>query len=199
MVWRLPRAEYEAGKGAGNRRALRRLTGGSLPPGILAYDGGEAIGWCAVAPRAAYPYLERSRVLKPLDGQPVWSVSCLFVARAYRRQGLSVALLRAAVGFAREHGARIVEGYPVIPYSEKMPGPFAWTGTHSAFLAAGFVEAGRHSPKRPIMRWSVECLAKASRRRAEGDRKDAKGSGRRGRSSGGGRRGQAKGKGPSRV
>lgn len=152
MVWRLPRAEYEAGKSGGNRKALRKLTRGRVPPGILAYEGDEAIGWCAVAPREAYSYFERSRVLRPLDDEPVWSVSCLFVAKPYRWQGVSSELLREAVRFAGKHGARIVEGYPVIPSSAAMPAVFAWTGTYSAFVAAGFVEAGRHSDKRPIMR-----------------------------------------------
>ena len=152
MVWRLPRAEYEAGKNGGNRKALRKLTQGRVPPGILAYEGGAAIGWCAVAPREAYPYLERSRVLRPLDEEPVWSVSCLFVAKPYRRRGVSSELLREAVRFARRHGARIVEGYPVIPNSDAVPAVFAWTGTYAAFVAAGFEEAGRHAEKRPIMR-----------------------------------------------
>lgn len=154
MVWRLPRAAYDAGKSGGNRKALRNLTQSRVPPGILAYEGDEPIGWCAVAPRAAYPFLDRSRVLRPLDDEPVWSVSCLFVAKPWRRQGVSTALLGEAVRFARKHGARIVEGYPVIPGSDAMPAVFAWTGTYSAFVAAGFVEAGRHSEKRPIMRAS---------------------------------------------
>jgi GNAT superfamily N-acetyltransferase len=92
-------------------------------------------------------------------------VSCLFVARAYRRKGLSVALIRAAVRFAAGHGARIVEGYPVIPYSDSMPGPFAWTGTYAAFQAAGFTEAGRHSPKRPIMRTPARARGAGQRAR----------------------------------
>lgn len=154
MAWRLPRAGYEAGKSGANRKALRRLTRDRVPPGILAYRGAEAVGWCAVAPREAYDYLDRSRVLRPIDDEAVWSVSCLFVAKPYRRQGLSVELLRAAVRFARRHGAGIVEGYPVIPGSDAMPAVFAWTGTYSAFVAAGFGEAGRHSEKRPIMRAS---------------------------------------------
>jgi GNAT superfamily N-acetyltransferase len=70
------------------------------PPGILAYVEGEAVAWCAVAPREAYGQLARSRVLKPIDAEPVWSVSCVFVERAYRRRGVSVALLRAAGKFA---------------------------------------------------------------------------------------------------
>lgn len=152
MHFRLHKAEFERGKGAGNRGALRRLVLGGPPPGVLAYAGGKAVGWCAVAPREAYPRLERSRAMRPLDDRPVWSIVCLFVAREFRRRGISVALLRGAAEHAARGGAEVVEGYPVEPRSGEMPDVFAWTGTASAFLAAGFREAGRALPGRPIMR-----------------------------------------------
>jgi GNAT superfamily N-acetyltransferase len=88
-----------------------------------------------------------------VDDQPVWSISCIFVAREARRSGLSVFLLRSAVEFARSCGARIIEGYPVEPRSTDMPAAFAWTGLANAYLKAGFVEVARHSPTRPIMRF----------------------------------------------
>lgn len=152
MTWRLPRAQYEKGKGAGNRAALKRRVRSGSPPGVLAYAHAEPIGWCAVAPREEYDYLARSRVLRPVDDRAVWSVSCLLVARAYRGRGISVQLLRAAIDMAGDAGAEVVEGYPVIPYVGRMPDAFAWTGTLSAFRAAGFEEVARGSPKRPIMR-----------------------------------------------
>lgn len=152
MVWRLPRAEYEKGKGAGNRTAFHRRVQSGAPPGVLAYARGEPVGWCAVAPRTEYLYLARSRVLRPVDEQPVWSISCVLVAKPYRRRGLSRRLLCEAVTMAGKAGAVIVEGYPVIPYASRMPDAFAWTGTLSAFRSAGFEEVGRGSPKRPIMR-----------------------------------------------
>jgi GNAT superfamily N-acetyltransferase len=119
---------------------------------VLAYVNQEPVGWCAVAPRAEYDYLARSRVLRPLDDRPVWSVSCLFVSSRYRGRGVSVQLLRAAVEMAGKAGAEIVEGYPVIPYAARMPAAFAWTGTLAAFREAGFEEVARGAPKRPIMR-----------------------------------------------
>jgi GNAT superfamily N-acetyltransferase len=156
MVWRRPRAAWERGKGSGNRDAFRRIVRTGPPPGVLAYAGGEPVGWCAVAPREAYVQLERSRVLKRIDAEPVWSVSCLFVTRTWRRRGLSVALLRAAGDFAASQGARIVEGYPVEPSSGTVPDAFAWTGTAAAFRSAGYEEVARGSPKRPIMRLRVD-------------------------------------------
>lgn len=152
MVWRLKRSDFEKQKGDGNRDALRKLVDAGPPPGILAYVNDEPIGWCAVAPRADYPALARSRVLKPLDDAQVWSVTCLFIRKDHRRAGISVALLRSAIDFVRDQGGTIVEGYPIEPRKDEVPAVFAWTGLASAFLRAGFREAGRHAAGRPIMR-----------------------------------------------
>jgi GNAT superfamily N-acetyltransferase len=151
MAWRLPRREWEAGRGAANRRALNRRVRRGPAPGVLAYDSDEPVGWCAIAPREEYVALERSRVLAPVDDRSVWSVSCFFVARTHRRQGLGLVLLRAALAHARRHGARLVEGYPVEPKAG-WADVFAWTGIISTFLEAGFVEVRRRSPGRPIVR-----------------------------------------------
>ena len=70
MFWRVPRKDYEANKGAGNKRAFKRIITSGAKPGILAYIGKEPVGWCAVAPREDYIALERSRVLKPVDCNP---------------------------------------------------------------------------------------------------------------------------------
>ena len=156
MTWRLSRADFERGKGAGNRAAMRELVRAGATPGILGYLNGEAIGWCAVAPRADYPALERSRVLKKVDDAPVWSASCLFVRKDCRKQGVSVALLRGAIDFVRERGGTIVEGYPIEPKKDDMPAVFAWTGVASAFEKAGFRVCVRHLGTRPIMRCVVK-------------------------------------------
>ena len=152
MVWRLPRKTWEKGKGPGNRRAFRRVVMDNQQPGVLAYAGKEPVGWCAIAPRSVYVTLERSRVLKPVDDQPVWSITCLYIRRDFRKCGLSSQLIKAATKFARSRGARVVEGYPVEPYAADMPDTFAWTGLHRSFTKAGFKEVLRRSRSRPIMR-----------------------------------------------
>ncbi len=151
MWWRLPFAAFNRGKGDGNKRALKRIVETNGRPGIIAYAGGEPVGWCAIAPRSEYSRLERSRVLRPVDAEPVWSVTCFFVAKGWRRRGLSTALLEAAVKFAGERGARVVEGYP-IDSPRPTPDAFAYTGLVSTFRRAGFREVARRSPTRPIMR-----------------------------------------------
>ena len=155
MFWRLSRKEFDAHKGNANKHAFKKLIASGAEPGLIAYDAGEPVAWCAIAPRGQYIALERSRILQPVDDQPVWSVSCLFVKKTYRRQGVSSQILRAVVDFAAKRGAQIVEGYPVEPSMEKMPDPFLWHGVPSAFRKAGFKEVLRRSPSRPIMRFLI--------------------------------------------
>jgi GNAT superfamily N-acetyltransferase len=152
MWWRLKRSEFEKQKGARNKQAMKKIIVSGEVPGILAYADGQPIGWCAVGPRESYPVLQRSPTLRPVDDKPVWSITCFFVARPYRRQGVSSELLKAAVAYARKRGARIIEGYPIEPKKGQLPDAFAWIGLPSTFRKAGFVEVLRRSPTRPIMR-----------------------------------------------
>ncbi len=156
MWWRLPRRQFEAQKGDGNREAMRGLVADGVVPGLLAYHEDEAVGWCSVGPRGDFPALARSRILKPVDDLSVWSVVCFFVAKSHRGRGLTTRLLLAAAGYARESGARILEGYPVEPRKSPSPAPFLYTGIASAFLRAGFSEVARRSETRPIMRLALE-------------------------------------------
>ena len=152
MAWRLKPSEFRLQKGERNRSALKSLVAKGEPVGVLAYLDGEPVGWCAVAPRENFPRLENSRIWKRIDNRPVWSITCLLVARPWRRKGLSAKLIRGAVEFARNRGARVVEAYPIVPYAERIPDPFAWTGILSAFEMAGFRVAVRRSPGKPLVR-----------------------------------------------
>lgn len=152
MWYRLKRTDFDQQKGEGNRRAMQDIVRSRRVPGILAYLDGDPVGWCSVAPRGEFPVLDRSWVLKPVDDQPVWSVVCFFIAKPHRGQGMSGILLEQAARYAREQGARFLEGYPVEPKQESTPDVFAFTGLASTFLAAGFVEVARRSETRPIMR-----------------------------------------------
>ena len=151
MYWRLPRSRYLAGKGDGNRRTLRRLVIQGPAPGLIGYRGDRPVAWCAIGPRESFPGLDRSRVLARVDDRPVWSITCLFVAKSERRAGLSIRMLREAARWARRQGARVVEGYPVETRTRQAD-PFVWTGLAQGFRRAGFREVLRRSPVRPIMR-----------------------------------------------
>ncbi len=155
MWWRLTKREFDAQKGEGNRRAMKAIVDASRVPGILAYHKGQPVGWCSVAPRGEFPRLERSRILEPLDEQPVWSVVCFFVAKPYRRRGVAKRLLQAAVEYVKSRGGRIVEGYAVEPKKGSTPDLFAYHGLAAMFRSVGFKEVGRRSGTRPIMRFVI--------------------------------------------
>ena len=163
--WKQTRSEYDRNRGENNRRKLRKSVLDGEMPGILAYAGGEAVGWCAVEPRGNFSTLARSRVLKPVDDRPVWSVPCFFVRRDFRNCGLTTLLLKAAAGYARGRGAELLEGYPVETPKGKLPDAFAYTGLPTSFERAGFHVAARRSPRRPIMRLELTTETRRARRK----------------------------------
>jgi GNAT superfamily N-acetyltransferase len=128
--------------------AIERLVLDGKPTGVLAYLDGEPVGWCSVAPRESYQGLERYRALARIDDRPVWAVACFFVDRRFRRRGLTLALLRAAVAYAHSEGAKIVEGYPVIPGR----GLYTYMGSPSTFRSGGFRDVTPPGATRSIMR-----------------------------------------------
>ena len=153
MAWRLCRTDFENGKGRTNKASMRRLVNSGRQLGIIGYDGEKPVAWCSVAPREEFVRLEKARVLKRTDDQPVWSVTCFFILKEYRRKGYSVDILKNVISHAREKKAKILEAYPIIPYSDQMPAPFAWTGIISSFEKAGFSVAKKWSKSRPILRF----------------------------------------------
>ena len=126
--------------------------------GLVAYLDGEAVGWCAVEPRTAYVRLLRNRIVwagraEDKTDDSVWAVTCFLIRTGFRRHGISYALARAAVDFARERGARALEGYPMITKPGK---EITWdelrVGSCSIFAAAGFAEVSHPTLRRVVMR-----------------------------------------------
>jgi GNAT superfamily N-acetyltransferase len=124
--------------------------------GLVAYLDGEPVGWCAVEPRTAYEGLLRHfRVpwegrAEDKDDDGVWAVTCLFTRAGYRKRGISRALARAAVDFAREHGARAIEAYPIT--TKEVIAEELHVGTEATFAAAGLAEVSRPTLRRIVMR-----------------------------------------------
>ena len=155
MSWRLKTSEFEKQKGAGNKRIMKNLVANKEHIGIIGYVGGKPAAWCSFAPREKFIKLENSRVLKRIDDEPVWSISCFFIAKEFRRNGLSTQLLKGVIAFSKKKKIKILEGYPTVPYSKAIPAAFAWTGIPASFERAGFTEAARRSKSRPIMRYFI--------------------------------------------
>ena len=123
MWWRISRKEFEKQQGQGNKRAMKQIVDSGEVPGILLYSEQTPVAWCSVAPRKQFTSLNRSRVLKQIDNQPVWSIVCFFVEKAYQKQGITTLLVRAAVDYVRKNKGKIVEAYPTLPKSKALP-PF---------------------------------------------------------------------------
>jgi GNAT superfamily N-acetyltransferase len=154
MWWRVTSKEFDERHGAGLRRDLHRLVDAGPEPGLLAYVDGVPAGWVAVAPRDEYPRLDRSPKLRRLDDRAVWSITCFTIDRRQRRRGVAAALLDAAVDFARQRGAEVVEAYPIDTAGGKRSSADLYTGTLAMFERAGFEEVARRGG-RPIVRRTV--------------------------------------------
>ena len=126
--------------------AVRKGAPQGRSPGLVAYRDGEAVGWVGLAPREEYERLEHSTVLGRVDDKPVWSIVCFVVGRKSRGQGVADALLAAAVDYAREQGATLLEGYPIETDGGRVPSANAYHGTMGMFERAGFEVAARRQP-----------------------------------------------------
>ena len=155
MWWRTTRKQFELNGNRGNQQAMQDLVNAGSIPGILAYYDSVPIAWCSLAPREDYASLNRSRVLKPIDDQPVWSLVCFFVAKQYRGQGIARQVLSGAINYATNQGAKIIEAYPTVSKSGSLPPVSSFMGVPSLFTAAGFVEIARPSQARMIMRYTI--------------------------------------------
>lgn len=157
MYYRLTKADYKEGKvESGNKNAMHELVLNNKPTGILGFYEGQAIAWCAFAPREDFIKLEKSRVHKRIDDEPVWSIPCFFIDKKFRGQGISVELLKAVIRYARENDIRIIEAYPTIPTTERIADSFAWIGLYKSFERAGFEVVDRTSKNRPMVRYYTD-------------------------------------------
>jgi ribosomal protein S18 acetylase RimI-like enzyme len=159
--YRVRQVDFATGSAASNRAVLgeatQTLAAEGRAPGLIGYQGSEPVGWVSLGPRDDYERLRHSKVLAPVDERPAWSIVCFVVARRARGQGVANALLDAAIGYAREHGATLLEAYPVDTAGERVAAASAYNGTLSVFERAGFEvvarrRANRVSPERPIVR-----------------------------------------------
>jgi GNAT superfamily N-acetyltransferase len=152
MYWRIGSA-YRQRPQAQNKVAFQEVVKAGPPPGLLAFQGELAVGWCQLTPRDALPWLDRTWRLKRVDDLPVWSISCFYIRKGYRRRGVTGALMRAALEAARRAGAPAVEAYPL---DAKLTPSASSTGYASTFERAGFKEVARHVAPRPIMRFEFD-------------------------------------------
>lgn len=141
LSYRLAYPERKDMSGLDQARYVEGLCSREPAPGVVAYDGGEPVGWAGVAPRAELHAFMHGRVIPHLDDLPVWSAWCFKVRGGHRKQGIAHALLEGAIAFARDHGAPALEGYPVDTGGQRVDAISAFVGTRRMFERAGFVKA----------------------------------------------------------
>jgi GNAT superfamily N-acetyltransferase len=151
MHWRRPDGGF--GDKRDNRDRFADITAQGRPPGLLGYVDDEPKGWVQVGPRHDFPTIQRSRLLKPVDDIEPWSINCFVVRTGQRRQGIGKGLLAAAIAYARNEGAQVIEAYPVD--GERASVVDYFTGTIGMFAEHGFVEVIRRNDTRPIVRLTV--------------------------------------------
>lgn len=156
MWFIIPVKEYHAAGGEGNRASMTQLVAESeLPMGLLAYnDAGEAVGWCAVGPRARYVRALKTPTYRGgevEDDTNVWLVPCFFTRKDARGEGVTNALLEAAVDLAAQNGASAVEGFPHAGPGRRS-GNDLQVGFESLFASCGFHVIRTPSPTRVVMR-----------------------------------------------
>jgi GNAT superfamily N-acetyltransferase len=147
MVWRATPEEARHTDGRSRKAAMKARVMAGTTVGLLGYLGDEAVAWCSVAPRETY----RRLVEDDGNDEGIWSIACFFVIRRLRGQGVSQRVIAAAVEFARERGASIVEAYPVDPSSPS----YRFMGFIPMFKEAGFREVGRAGTRRHVFRLTL--------------------------------------------
>jgi len=138
------------------RAGLKALVYADRSPGLVAYRDEQPVGWVSLAPREEFARLERSPVMKPVDDKPVWSIICFVVPAEHRGQGVARALLQGAIAYAREHGATVIEAYPV-DKAHPSKDDAMWFGAKSMYDHAGFKEVARRKPTRPVVRLNLDA------------------------------------------
>src|SRR5258708_5840764 len=152
MYWRIG-AAYRERPGSENKSSFKEIVKHGPPPGLIAFVGDRAVGWCQLTPRDALPWLDRTWRLKRVDDQPVWSLSCFYVRIGYRKKGVTSALIAAAEKAAWRPPAPALEAYP--RDAGKTPS-VSGTGSATPSARAGLKTVACHTPPRPIMRHDLK-------------------------------------------
>jgi GNAT superfamily N-acetyltransferase len=138
--WLMTNKEFTTSRKEGHKELLRTRVQSGIEPGIIAYADGVPAGWVALAPRTEYKRLATSKLLAAVDDQPVWVISCFYIYRDYRHQGLMAKLITAAEEYAREKGVKILEAFP-IEAKERISPLSIYTGIAAEFYKQGFEQA----------------------------------------------------------
>ncbi|MER9184511.1 GNAT family N-acetyltransferase [Mesorhizobium sp. M0482] len=155
--FRLSPAARRASNRERNKDHIKARIEAGPPPGLLAFEGGQAVGWMQIGPRADVPeWNNQGRGSAPIDpadaSDPgVWAISCFFIRTKARGKGLSHRLVQGGIEFARQNGARLIEACP-IDLSKDSRSIGLFVGSSRVFEKAGFQRLVERKPGRPLVR-----------------------------------------------
>jgi GNAT superfamily N-acetyltransferase len=152
MSFRLTSREFSENKYQNNKGLMYDLVKSCRPTGLIATYKGQAVGWIAFAPREDYKRIERSKAFKRPDDKPVWSITCFFIKKEFRKMGLSEEMIKGVIEYAKKNNIHSLEAYPAIPYADNVPPPFLWVGILSAFARNGFHVVRQNGKSRVMVR-----------------------------------------------
>jgi GNAT superfamily N-acetyltransferase len=142
MAWRMSSSELKNNDSASRKKFIHERVSDGIPIGLLAYANGEPVAWCSVAPRETFNKLGGDEQL-----ERVWSITCFFVKRTFRDQGMVSFLIDAAKQYARQNGAKYLEAYPVDPDSPS----YRHMGFKPSFEKANFSFVKKAGTRRNVM------------------------------------------------
>ena len=138
----------------GNRALKQRLVEEDRAHAALVFDGDEAIAWCQYGSPAELPNIyHRKEYESTLDQTPDYRITCIFVDKKHRRQGVSEAALQGAVELIAKAGGGVVEGYPHDAGGAKIS--VLYNGTRALFERAGFTYVRPKGQRNCVMRRTV--------------------------------------------
>ena len=156
MYWRIG-AQYQKRARERNKKAFHAIVKRGPPPGLLAFEGRLAVGWCQLTRPDTLPWLNRMRSFNNVDDDAVLSLTCFFVRRGFRRQRVMETLIKSAIKVAKRSGAQALEAYPIDTSAPKSTAN-VFTGVASTFARLGFKTVARRLPYRPIVRYDLRSI-----------------------------------------
>lgn len=124
----------------------------------LVYDGPDVVGWCQFGAPAELPG-RMGRFARLAIDEPDWRLTCFFVDRDRRREGIADTALAGALTLIAAKGGGTVDGYPIATRGKPYSSSFLWSGTEPMFLAAGFSRVGALGTSKLVMRKVVDNSA----------------------------------------
>ena len=133
-------AEKEKGRTSESNRALKEgLVSEGRAHAAVVFDGDVAVGWCQYGSPAELPNINHRKEYEAgLDRLPDYRLTCFFVDKKYRRQGVAAAALHGALDLIAQAGGGVVEAYPQDTDGQKVSASFLYNATRSLFEQAGF-------------------------------------------------------------